>query len=627
MYSVSERTQGLPMTEVNIVGAGPVGLLTALLLGRAGLTVALYERWPASFSRPRACGLDHEGARILQSARLMSGIEHIFEPVMGDRTYEFQNAAGERLLEIQWNKPGLCGWPQMSTFNQPQLEAALERHLSLLPNVEIMRGAEFLGLDQDEAGVTLRLRTSAGEAFARSSRYLVAADGANSVVRDSLGITQTDLGFQYDWLVVDVVPHQPREWKPHVVQRCDPARPATAVGSGPGRRRFEFMRLPGESLDELNRPETAWRLMRSWGLTPENASLERSAVYTFRGRWADAWRLGRVMLAGDAAHLMPPFLAQGLCSGLRDARALAWRLPAALAGHDWVLESYGPERLQHCQELIEQAVELGRRICILDPTEAEARDSAMLEALKQDKGAVRPPPQPRLGHGLLAAGNEQAGLLFPQGRISLEGRNHLFDDVFQPGWQLVIRAGLDGRMADAGALTRAASHGLRVIDLSHMGIAGDDDDIYQRWFDEAGVDVAIVRPDFYIFGASRLDGLDGLLRQFIDRCGTAFLPTSPRKDQTGAVTEICKLRVRDGEGPAFEEGFRRSEPVLDAMPGHLRHRLRRQSEQPGAYVLEVDWCDLAGHLVDFRQSAQFGAFTREFASFLSAPTEVFHLQD
>ncbi len=532
----------MPVTEVNIVGAGPVGLLTALLLGRAGLAVTVYERWPASFSRPRACGLDHEALRILQSARLMPGIEPIFEPVMGNRTYEFQNAAGERLLEIQWNKPGPCGWPQMSTFHQPELEAALERSVASLPNVEIVRGVEVLGVDQDGSSVELRLRPPAGGEFSRSSRYLVAADGANSVVRERLGITQTDLGFQYDWLVVDVVPHQPREWKPYVVQKCDPARPATAVGSGPGRRRFEFMRLPGESLDELNRPETAWRLMAPWGLTPQNTSLERSAVYTFRGRWADTWRMGRVALAGDAAHLMPPFLAQGLCSGLRDALALAWRLPYALAGHDRVLDSYGPERLQHCRELIEQAVELGRNICILDPVAAEARDNTMLAALKEPAGAVRPPPQPRLGQtGLLAAGNGQAGFLFPQGRIRIGSRTSLFDDVFQPGWQLVVRGGLGSRLPDKGVLSSAACHGLRVIDLGHAGIIEDGEETYRRWFDDAGVDVAIVRPDFYLFGASRLEDMGALLQQFIDRCGTTF------------------LQSRDGLGPAFEAGSRRSE--------------------------------------------------------------------
>ncbi len=618
----------MSMREVNIVGAGPVGLLTALLLGRAGLTVTVYERWPASFSRPRACGLDHEALRILQSARLMPGIETIFEPIMGDRTYEFQNAAGQRLLEIQWNKPGPCGWPQMSTFNQPELEAALERNVASLPNVEVVRGVQVLGVDQDDRGVTLRLRTAAGEEWSRSSRYLVAADGANSVVRDGLGITQTDLGFQYDWLVVDVVPHQPRDWKPYVIQRCDPARPATAVGSGPGRRRFEFMRLPDESLEELNRPETAWRLMASWGLTPENASLERSVVYTFRGRWADSWRAGRVMLAGDAAHLMPPFLAQGLCSGLRDALALAWRLPCALSGHDWVLDSYGPERLQHCRELIEQAVELGRGICILDPAEAESRDNKMLAALTEPAGAVRPPPQPRLGRtDLLAADDDQAGFLFPQGHVRLDGRTARFDDVFQPGWQLVIRGGLGGRAADKAILDDAACHGLRVIDLEHGGIIEDDEGTYRRWFEDASVDAAIIRPDFYVFGASRLEEVGALLRRFVACCGKTFLQPPPRRHQAGAVTEICTLQVRDGQGPAFEEGFRRSEAVLNAAPGHLRHRLRRRSEQPSAYVLEVDWHDLAGHVIDFKRSARFDAFRKEFADTLSAPTEVFHLQD
>ena len=161
--------------------------------------------------------------------------------------------------------------------------------------------------------------------------WVVAADGANSAVRQLLGIESVDSGFEADWLVVDYQPLVDREWDAFVTQYCDPAQPATAVNSGPGRRRFEFMRRADMTVEELGRPETAWRLMAPWGVTPDNARLERHAVYTFRGRWATEWNRGRVFLAGDAAHLMPPFLGQGLCAGLRDARALTWRLVAGPA--------------------------------------------------------------------------------------------------------------------------------------------------------------------------------------------------------------------------------------------------------------------------------------------------------
>ena len=162
-----------------------------------------------------------------------------------------------------------------------------------------------------------------GQTETVKARYVVGCDGANSFVREHMGTGLTDLGFFYDWLILDVIPHEEREWRPFNLQMCDPRRPTTVVSGGPGRRRWEFMRLPGETIEELNTEQTAWRLLAPWDLTPGNADLERHTVYTFQARWADRWRNGRILIAGDAAHLMPPFAGQGMCSGVRDAANLA----------------------------------------------------------------------------------------------------------------------------------------------------------------------------------------------------------------------------------------------------------------------------------------------------------------
>nr|WP_316745582.1 FAD-dependent monooxygenase [Streptomyces sp. MK7] len=162
----------------------------------------------------------------------------------------------------------------------------------------------------------------------------------------------TDLGFKYDWLVLDVMPRdRDRAWTPRNLQLCDPARPTTAVVGGPGRRRWEFMRLPGEPMAELQQAETAWKLLEPWDLHPDNATLERQTVYAFQARWADSWRDGRLLLAGDAAHQMPPFAGQGLCSGLRDAINLSWKLDLVLSGKadDSLLDTHTTERCQHLQ--------------------------------------------------------------------------------------------------------------------------------------------------------------------------------------------------------------------------------------------------------------------------------------
>jgi len=230
-----------------------------------------------------------------------------------------------------------------------------------------------------------------------------------------------DSGFEADWLVVDYRPLAEESWDAFVVQYYDPRQPATAVKSGPGRRRFEFMRLANVTPEELAQEATAWRLMAPWGVTPDTAELERHAVYTFRGRWAQTWRVGQTFLAGDAAHLMPPFMGQGLCAGLRDARALAWRLGMVHTGaaHPAVLDSYGPERSGHVQEIIEEAVAAGRVICELDPQRAAVRDAEMRQQMSEP-GTTEEPPHPRLGDpSITLSSRDVEGRLAPQGLVTV----------------------------------------------------------------------------------------------------------------------------------------------------------------------------------------------------------------
>lgn len=502
------------MKDVIIIGAGPVGLFTGLLLQQRGLSVALYERWPTFYPLPRACGVDHEIIRQLQNTGVLADMEPLLDPVIGpEKTYEFLDKLGETLLQIEWNRPGLSGWAQMNMFYQPDLEAILASRLEASGQVHIRRGRELVSLDQHDDHVRLEFEATGhpDDRIEDRARYVIGADGARSTVRTLLGIDQTDLGFAYDWLVVDVVPRHERVWKPYVVQHCDPARPTTLVGSGPGRRRWEFMRLPGETIENLNTAETAWKLLEPWDITPETADLERHAVYTFRGAWADEWRKGRVLLAGDAAHLMPPFLGQGLCSGMRDGLALAWRLAAILKDQASVaiLESYGAERSDHVQEIIRQAVEMGRLICMLDPAEVALRDARMKAAMRDPALALKPPPEPRLGDGgAYRSTDTGAGYLSVQGRVQRDGREGLFDDVAGAGWQLLLRSGFSPSAASSAILSRLD---VKVADFGPDGETIDLDGTYGAWLDLLATDAVLVRPDFYVFGTSHLGAVEALL--------------------------------------------------------------------------------------------------------------------
>jgi 2-polyprenyl-6-methoxyphenol hydroxylase-like FAD-dependent oxidoreductase len=508
--------------DVAIVGCGPVGQVLAILLGQRGRRVEVFERWPEAYPLPRAVHFDHEVARILQAAGVAEALAPYIEPAS---RYEWRNAAGDLLLSIgRDHGASLSGWPESTMFSQPDLERVLDARARSLPSVRIARGCEAIALRQDGAGAELDVRGADGTTRTARARWVVGCDGANSFVRDALGAAWTDLGFAFDWLVVDLVPAERRRWDPMNWQLCDPARPTTLVSGGPGRRRFEFMRLPGEPLQTLGAEATAWRLVAPFGLAPANAKLERHAIYTFRGAWSGAWRRGRVLLAGDAAHLMPPFAGQGMCSGFRDAANLAWKLDLVIDGRagEAFLDSYQAERLAHVRNAIDFSISLGRVICVADADEAKARDERMIGEERGRSAPLSLPP-PGLAGGVLGPGG---GGLFVQDRVAHRGRTGLFDDVVGRGFVLASPQGDPAAALDPELAAWFASIGGRTAHVAPGAPVDDANGTYARWLRGAGAAVALVRPDFYVFGtAPDLSGTAPLVRNLSEHLRRGLTPS------------------------------------------------------------------------------------------------------
>ncbi len=431
------------MYDVAIIGYGPVGALLANLLGQAGLSVGVFERDREIYNLPRAVHFDGEVMRIFQAVGLADTIAAATRT--SAKGMHFVNAEGRTLMIRRGIEgPGPHGWANNWYFHQPALEAILREGVTRFANVEVHLGREIANVDELEA------------------RWVVGCDGARSLVRQAIGSNQLDLGLHQPWLVVDLLcdPQSPRvqALPGHTTQLCDPRRPMTIVNVGGKRRRWEIMLMPGDDPARMTDPDIFWPMMARW-VRPQDAALERSAVYTFHSVVQQGWRMGRLLLAGDACHQTPPFLGQGMCAGMRDASNLAWKL---VAGDDALLDTYESERRPHVQAFIELAVKLGAVLQETDPAKAGARDKRF------EAGAeMFDFPQPHLG-----GCTPPVGTIFPQPRLP------------------------DGRLMDDAIGQRFAVVGeTRLIDQAD---AVRLDGVGTDWLAQRGLRAALLRPDRYV---------------------------------------------------------------------------------------------------------------------------------
>lgn len=484
--------------DVAIVGFGPVGALLANMLGRAGHRVLVLERDADIHPLPRAVHFDGEVMRIFQADDLAEAVVGLARP--SSKGMRFINAAGETLMERRGVEGvGPQGWANNWYFNQPTLDAALRAGAARYPGVDIRLQHDVVDLTERGDHVALRVGDSEFTA-----RYVVGCDGARSMVRRHIGSTQDDLGLHQPWLVIDLLvdPHSPRvaALPEYTIQLCDPARPMTVVNVGGRRRRWEIMLMPGDLAEAMTDPAIFWPMLSRW-LGPNDAMVERAAVYTFHSVIARGWRRGRLLLAGDACHQTPPFLGQGMCAGLRDVGNLSWKLDAVLHGRaaDGLLDTYESERAPHVRAFIELAVRLGAIIQATDPAVAEARD----EQFRDGGTELFDFPQPQLGPGARIDADSPVGVIFPQPRLP---DRRLLDEMIGARFAVIGRRPVLAA-ASASTTERWRSANLAVID--------DGGPVIDAWLAAHECGALILRPDRYVFGTARtgadLDALTSAL--------------------------------------------------------------------------------------------------------------------
>jgi 3-(3-hydroxy-phenyl)propionate hydroxylase len=429
--------------DVLVVGAGPTGLALAGILGMHGVRTLLVERNASTVSEPRAVSIDDESLRTLQYLGLYDEVEPRLMRGYGSYYY---SAAGRCFARVV-SSLAEYGFPRRSAFRQPVLEAQLRQGLARYASVHTRFETRLVSFEDSPGGVSALLEDlrSPGTTSTVRARYLVGADGGRSLIREALGVQLSGATYDQRWLIVDlegsVDPFR------HTRVYCDPARPALALPGPENTRRYEFMTLPDDRDDELLTDSSVRALLARHSRADAQLTIVRKVIYHFHARIADRWRVGRVFLAGDAAHLTPPFAGQGMNSGMRDAHNLGWKLAAVIQGRlgEGVLDTYQSERRPHARQLIQMAVNMGQvmmprsrwhaflvqtglRLLSLYPP---ARDYVMQMKYK---------PKPQFEQGLVTglAGGQLRGRMFIQPMVERsDGSQRPLDEMIGTGFAVI----------------------------------------------------------------------------------------------------------------------------------------------------------------------------------------------
>jgi 3-(3-hydroxy-phenyl)propionate hydroxylase len=498
--------------EVAIVGAGPVGLMIANLLGLAGVQVVVLERNMGLLGLPRAIAYDAETLRLFTQIGMF---DEIAPGLIQNPHVRHLNARNVTLMAADFPVRGQYGHSSLGTFYQPNFEKALFKGLSRFENVRTLFEHTVTGFEQDGTGVVVQISTPDGERQLRAN-YVVACDGGASGIRELLGVQLVGSTYAEHWLVIDAIV------KNHTVNqitfRCDPRRPQVELPAVGDRVRWEFMQLPGES-EEILKSDDKIRSLVMQNTKYRSFEIERKAVYTFHARVADRWRQGRVFLAGDAAHLMPPFAGQGMNGGMKDAVNLSWKLVSVLRGQapDPILDTYEVERAPVVRKMVEVSRRLGSMIMPTSRIAAAVRDTifACLNLSSRFRafiggGGVVPPPA--IHRSALTDKGQDAliGQMMPQPTVSSAQRSALLDEFLSCHQWMAVGIGVDPvsmlskrDLAILGALdARFVCVNGAIKDARTLSLQCADPG-FANWAKRLSVRAVLVRPDRFIAG--RLD--------------------------------------------------------------------------------------------------------------------------
>ncbi len=520
-------------TSVVICGAGPAGLILAHLLGHEGVPAIVIERLDSTVAEPRAIALDGEALRTLQKIGLLDGFrDELFEGVVAD----YVNGEGKLLFTVGRNSIRPYGYEMTSSFDQPALDRYLAQQLVEQDNgIDLLFSHTLQGFEQSDQGVRVSCLDADGAPLSIDCNYLVGCDGGRSTVRSLLGISMTGESNPQPWLVIDtkdptLVDEMPCRFF------CDPKRPGMTIRKRHGERRWEWMLMPGEDRETLLNDDTIASLISPY-TDVSQVDIYRKKIYDFHALIADQWQNGRVFLAGDAAHMTPPFAGQGLNSGVRDVTNLAWKLALVVKGNanPAILDSYEKDRREHARQLIEIATNLGSQIQPIDPALAAERD-AFFDAVSQDPAAMDALEQDMFSSltdrhadpGLCVTNtvDSPATTMIVQPEVTTQAGIVLLDQVIGTGFAVIgFNCDLQD-CVDSSTLAQWQNLDASVVRIDsapggHPAAAVDHTGALTEWLGTSSAMVMLIRPDRFCMVCAAPELAGQQLQQAYHLLGTA----------------------------------------------------------------------------------------------------------